>query len=138
MKHISFFYPVLLYFDMLTRNNSFNPYIHNVGILLGMIFAMNIVFIWKDAKSSFACIKGMKFFSQSIESSCFFIFAFHFIILIDLLRIVLFIMNRWYNPYVMIICYITIPLITVLVLVKLYFYIKRNKPSLLILLTGGR
>lgn len=69
-KWVGFPYPLFALFDIITKNQVYNIYIHNIAILSGMIFVINLLLFIINKKSNF-------YPSKTLLASTFFIFAAH-------------------------------------------------------------
>lgn len=70
MKFCGWIYPLLAAIDIMTKGEVFNIYIHNVGILLGMVLVVYGLGKWIERKNS---AKPNEF----LLASTFFVFACH-------------------------------------------------------------
>ena len=126
---------VLLYIpiafsDVLTIFTYFNSYIHNVGILLGIIAVINI--------SSRRIEGGSIRISPILLNSTFFVYALHKLIIDDIAKIIFSALHLPDTTMVMLLFYIVIPIITIIVCILLYKLLNRSFPGVCKLLTGGR
>lgn len=128
---VPFVYLLIAVIDALTKQAEYNEYIHRVGILFGIISIANIS---KRIIAHHECKTLV-----TLSSSSFFIFAMHYLIIGDLGRTVFIVLNiTENNPYVMLLFYFAIPIVTVLLCIITYQMLKRFSPKLCHLLSGGR
>lgn len=130
VKYLSLLYIPIAIFDTLTLYSEYNIYIHNVGILLGIIAVINI--------ASQIVKSGKVTINHLLLSSTFFVFALHKLIIDDIAKVVFSLLHLPDNTFVMLALYVIIPLITIFVCVLLYNLIEQRIPFLCSLLTGGR
>lgn len=130
LKYLSILYIPIAIFDMLTLYSVYNIYIHNVGILLGIIAVINI--------ASQLVKSGIVNTNHLLLSSTFFVFALHKLIIDDIAKVVFSLLHLPDNTFVMLTLYFIIPMITIFVCVLSYKLIERRYPFLCSLLTGGR
>ncbi len=122
-------YIVAVAADTISKEQSYNSYIHNIGILLGIVSAIIIAATLLE--------RGKIRVNPFLASSSFFLFALHTLILSDLGRIII-APVRSGSPYFLIVFYFFVPALTILVCLGLYKVLKKYFPAFASLLTGGR
>lgn len=117
--------------DTLTKGYACNGYIHNAGILLGVVSLVVVV--------SYLLEKEIVKLNSTLANSSFFIFALHGLFIGDLGKFAFTMLHiPENNPYAMLALYISVPFFTVIICFSLYTLIKQYMPKLCNLLTGGR
>lgn len=116
--------------DMFTLFTFYNSYIHNVGILIGIISVINV--------SAQMLASGKAKITPLLINSTFFVYALHKLIIDDVAKIVFSLLHLPDNTFVMLSLYVAIPIITVFICYALYQMIYRLSPAICNLLTGGR
>lgn len=116
--------------DALTRGLSYNLYIHQTGVLLGVVSAVVIV--------AYLLERGRVHVNQTLAGSSFFVYALHVSILFEVSKVVFIVFHLSDNVWSMLILYFATPICTAALGVALYILLKRFTPSLCSLLTGGR
>ncbi|OFY44252.1 MAG: hypothetical protein A2X18_01175 [Bacteroidetes bacterium GWF2_40_14] len=122
-------YPLFVFADLMSRDMSFNIYIHNIGIIVGIIFMFNIV--------SAGINSGKLRNSLILASSSFFIFAAHEPFLTFTRKVIIY----FIKPDTELLCFITyfVPAILTLgVMLSLFLFMRKFMPGLLCVITGGR
>ncbi len=122
-------YIVVVVADTISKEQSYNSYIHDVGILLGIVSAIIITATLLE--------RGKVRVNYFLASSSFFLFALHTLILSDLGKII-FAPVRSGSPYFLIVFYFLVPALTILICLGLYKVLKTYFPAFTLLLTGGR
>ncbi len=115
--------------DIITREQSYHHYIHDVGILLGIVSAIIITASLLE--------KGRIRVNPFLAGASFFIFALHNRIINNVARLILAPIHIG-SPYFLIVIYFLIPALTILICLGLYKALKKYLPTLASLLTGGR
>ncbi|MCD8291537.1 MAG: acyltransferase family protein [Prevotella sp.] len=129
LSFLPLLYTMAIAADTITKEQFYNSYIHEIGILLGIISAIIITISLLD--------KGLIKVNQFLSGSSFFIFALHTLIMHDVADI-LFEPIRNGSPYLLIMFYFFIPALTILICLGLYKILKNYFPICASLLTGGR
>lgn len=130
LKWIAFIYPVLVIADLLTKEQQYNDYIHNAGILAGIVFCFLLVA---------SLIENNRIRTVPLLSSAsFFIFAVHDPWLLSQLRKLIFMAVHPESDIAVTLLYFAVVIIVVAIAVGLYYIIKRLMPSFTALITGGR
>ena len=130
-----FEYTLLLYLpiaiiDTLTIFTKYNIYIHNVGIVAGMVVVVNLVSKLLERRQ--IEVNGL------LVNCTFFVYAFHKLIIDDVAKIVFSILHLPDNTYVMLYFYLVIPIVTIILCIGFYKLLHRFSPVTCNLLTGGR
>lgn len=128
-------YMLLLYIpiaisDTLTVFTNYNTYIHNIGILFGVVAVINIAV--HRMKSGYVKVNNL------LLNSTFFVYALHKLIIDDVAKIFFSLSHLPDNTYVMLFFYVVIPIITILICIGLYKSLYHISPVTCNLLTGGR
>ena len=116
--------------DSLTRGAGYNLYIHQAGVLLGVVSAVVIVAGLLE--------KGRVHVNATLAGSSFFVYALHTSIMFEVSKVVFILFRLGDNLWSMLILYFATPVFTAAICVVLYLLLKRYIPSLCNLLTGGR
>lgn len=121
-------YPLLAILDVYTKGQSCNHYIHNAGILLGMIFFLNLTahFLSKG------CWKTNEFLSKA----SFFVFAIHDPWLLSQFRKIIFKTLHPESDGLLTFTYFLTPALVTLAALGIYILLKRLSPSFLKVITG--
>ncbi len=122
-------YPLFVFADLITRHQSINIYIHNLGIIVGIIFMFNVV--------SAGINSGKLRNSLILASSSFFIFAAHEPFLTFTRKVMIYFLN----PKTEFLCFITYffpAVITLGVMLCLFLFMRSHLPGFLSVITGGR
>ena len=130
VRSLSLLYIPIAILDTLTLYTDYNIYIHNVGILLGIIMVVNI--------ASQIVMSGKVIINRLLYNSPFFIFAFHKLIIDDVAKVVFSLFHLPDSTFVMMTLYVIVPLITIFICVLLYKVFKQISPFACNLLSGGR
>ncbi len=123
-------YPIFVILDLLTIDSPIHLYIHNIGILIGIVFWFLAVAYLVENKQ----VKPVSFLS----SSSFFIFAIHDPWLLSQIRKILFSVIQPQSDLAICILYFANVILVTLVALGIYFIIKKLAPSFTALITGGR
>jgi len=128
IKRLSFIlYPSMVLIDLLTKNYGFNIYIHNAGVLVGIIFCFNLVASMLSTKK----VSVNKFLS----SASFFIFAFHEPLLISLKKTTFMIFKP--NTDIMLTVFYFVNVIVIIALtLMLYYFLRLFMPRFTKFITG--
>ncbi len=122
-------YPVFALADLLTKETHFNIYIHNIGILIGIVFFFNI--------ATFLLEKKYVKVNTFLTSASFFVFAFHEPCQMFLIKI-LFKTIQPNNDFMLTFLYFLAPTIIILITLVLYYYLGKFFPKFTKFITGGR
>lgn len=125
-------YPILATIDLLSIGTLYNTYIHDIGILMGVIFAINFVVLLLNKG-----IINMKL-SQILASTSFFIYAFHEPVLLSYLRKLLYVIFKPTTNSMLIFLYFFSVIIVVILCCSILFLIRKMFPRFTSLITGGR
>ncbi len=120
-------YPLIAIIDVFTKYSNFNIYIHNLGIILGIIFIFNIISYLIENRR----VKEKVLLAEA----SFFIFAIHEPIL-TLLRKILLKVYKSHSDIFLLCVYIICPIIIVFGSVLIYCYLKKFFPVFLSFITG--
>lgn len=123
-------YPIFVIFDLLTIDNLIHPYIHNIGILIGIVFwILSAAYLIENKR-----VKPIPFLS----SASFFIFAIHDPWLLSQIRKILYsVIQPQSDLSICILYFVNVFLVTIIAL-GIYFILKKLAPSFTALITGGR
>ncbi len=123
-------YALVAVADLCTKGMIFNPYLHNVGILLGIMACFRL--------SAYLIGERNVKVSPFLAASSFFIFAVHEQWLLTTIRRVI---NLTFNPsgdMVMTFLYFGYVILTVLIALALYYVLQKTMPRFTAFITGGR
>lgn len=129
-KYVSLVYLPIAIVDVLTKGDSSNIYWHNVGLLLGIV-AMVII-------GAYLIVEGKVKMYPFLVNGSFFIFASHTIYMGLLSKVIFYVLKIPNNPWTLLGFYFVIPILTSIISLIIYRFLKRYLPSLCGLLTGGR
>ncbi len=124
-----FLYPVLAIADLFTKDYDFNNYIHNAGVLVGIVFLFNVVS---------SGIKNHKIHTNSfLSNASFFVFAAHEPLLTLIRKLML---NKLpvFNETFLLLAYFIPIVIVITVLLTIYYILNKVFPGFCRLITGGR
>lgn len=130
MKLLAFLYPVIAITDLLSMNESYNAYIHNIGILCGIVFIFLLVADLLEKNT----IRPVPF----LTSASFFIFAIHDPWLLRQLRKLFY---RFINPQTdmgMCVSYFMLVLAVVFISLIIYKILINITPKFISVITGSR
>lgn len=122
-------YPLLALADLLTKTYEFNHYIHDLGIVVGIVFLFNLVSHYLE-KGKIAAI-------SFLTSATFFVFACHEPWL-TLIRKTLFKILKPETDALMTVLYFLAPALIIAVTLSVYALLKRYFPRFTQIITGGR
>lgn len=122
-------YPLIAVVDLLTKDYSYNLYIHHAGIVVGIISIFNIV--------SLAFKHNKITVSIFIANSSFFIYAMHEPLL-KYLKIIVFYLINPHSEFALIIIYFALIAILVSFLLVIYYCLNKLCPKFLKIIIGGR
>jgi fucose 4-O-acetylase-like acetyltransferase len=120
-------YPIVAALDLFTDGMAFNPYIHNLNILIGVFFCFNLV--------SFFIEKGSIQNNRILSRSSFFIFAMHE----PLLSFIRKIMYKILSPsteFMLLVIYFGGMIFTLCITLFFYYCLKKYFPGFLLFSTG--
>lgn len=116
--------------DIFTKDKDYNIFIHNVGILIGIICCFNLAgYLLNKGK-----IKTISFLS----SASFFIFAIHDPWLLTQIKKVLFVVFKPETDIMLTIFYFIIVLLTIIISLAIYYGLKRLFPRFTAFISAGR
>ena len=116
--------------DTLTKGTDYNIFIHEAGILVGIVAAVVIV--------SNLLRSGKIKVNDTLANCSFFVFALHTLIMSDIGKILFTVLHLSDTTSAMLFLYIAVPTLTIALCILLYVVLKRYAPSVCSLLTGGR
>jgi fucose 4-O-acetylase-like acetyltransferase len=123
-------YPLLVIADLFTGDCAVNSFIHRAGILVGIVFWINLVAHLLRTKKI-----GVNLF---LASSSFFLFAIHDPFLLSKIRKVLYIIFNPQSDLVITALYFLLVAVVVFIALGLYYVLKRFMPKFTAIITGGR
>ncbi len=126
---LPFIYILIAILDTLTKDYEFNIYIHDIGIIAGIVSFVLV--------ASFLIEKNIAKPNALLTGACFFVYAGHDIILNNVSKLIT---KLWYtnSQWYLLANYILIPVLVISFFLGLYALIRKHSPSLLVPLTGGR
>ena len=116
--------------DMLTKKTGYTLYIHQLGILVGIVSAVVIVSYLLEQEK----IKV----NSTLANASFFVFALHTLVMYDIGKVIFTALHLPDTTSAMLMLYFAVPTITILLCLGLYLLLKKYIPSVCNLLTGGR
>ena len=116
--------------DALTKGTANNLYIPQAGILFGIVSVIVVV--------AYLLESGKVKVNTTLANSSFFVYALHTLIIAEVGKVVFSVLHLSGNLPSMLLLYVAVPVVTVLLCVVLYVFLKRFVPSFCSLLTGGR
>ena len=129
-RYAPWFYIPIAIADTLTKGTDYNIFIHEAGILVGIVAAVVIV--------SYLLRSGKTKVNDTLANCSFFVFALHTLIMNDFGKLLFTVLHLPDNTFAMLFLYIVVPTLTIFLCVILYVVLKRYAPSVCSLLTGGR
>jgi surface polysaccharide O-acyltransferase-like enzyme len=131
IQHLSYIlYPLIVIADLLTKNYDANSFIHNAGIIVGIVFWFNLVTCLLRTKKV-----GV---NQFLAASSFFIFAIHEPLILNSIRKVLYATFNPQSDLVITMLYFLLVIIVVFIALGLYYILKRFMSRFTAIITGGR
>lgn len=127
---ISLLYFIIVTVDVITINQSFNPYLHKIGIVFGILCALFLTGIIVN-------IEKMKLLIVQLSSASFFVYAVHEPLLTILKKIA----YKTIHPassFSILCIYLFIPTITIILSLIVYRIISSISPKFVSIVTGGR
>lgn len=115
--------------DMVTKDQAYSLYIHNIAIVLGIFTAVSLTATLLE--------RGRLRVNKFLADASFFLFALHMIFIADVGKVItklMFVDSPWFMTAL----YFCVPIITITICLSLYWLLRRYAPSLCALLTGGR
>lgn len=123
-------YPLLVIADLLTIHEGYNIFIHNLGIVVGIVFSFNIAGL---------LVQKMRMANIAFWSSVsFFVFAIHDPWILTQIRKVEIAVFHPNNDFVLLLLYFVNVLLTILIAVSIYLVTKKVAPHFIAVITGGR
>ncbi len=130
IKYMPVLYLLLAIVDTLTKNTGYNTYIHNAGILAGIISTVTI--------ASYLIEKGRVKVNMTLANCSFFIFALHTLIIKIIGKVLFIALHLPDNTYSMLFLYFVVPTTTIILCLLIYIFLHRYLTNVCNLLTGGR
>lgn len=133
VRKVNWFPPLYLpitAIDTFTKKSDYNIYIHEAGIIVGVISAVIV--------TSYLIEQGKVKVNMTLANSSFFVFALHTLIMDDIGKVLFTVFHLPDNTYSMLFMYFVVPTITILLCVTIYIFLKRFSPKVCKILTGGR
>lgn len=129
-KLLVFLYPVIAIADLLTKGESFNIYIHNAGILCGILGCFLVAAYLVEKKNIVAV--------PLLTASSFFIYAIHMPWIMSQCSKIIWHLFHPESDLALTACYFVLVALAVVLSVGIYYVVKRLLPSFTALITGGR
>jgi len=130
IRNLSFvLYSIIAIADLLTKEFSFNSYIHKAGILIGIIFCFNLVALLFEKGR----IKSIPFLS----AASFFVFAMHDPLMVTLHKITFLIVKPESDISLTCLYFLNVIIIIALTLCS-YWLLRKFLPKFTTVITGGR
>lgn len=123
------FYPIMVLTDLYLWGPQWNAYLHGGGIIIGLVLAIGL--------SAHFIAKGTWSDSTSLGNSSFFIFAYHRLPLVFVIKF-LFKFIHPNSEIELLLLYIVCPAITILLGLLIYNVLKKYLPRFTSLISGGR
>lgn len=129
IKILGYFYPAFAIIDACTKSDPINSYMHNLGILSGLVMIFNL--------SSYLLNTKKITTNTFLSAASFFVFAFHEPLLTLLRRLTLLILKPS-SDSAHLMSYFLPALITVAISLIVYRALEKTLPALLKYISGGR
>lgn len=129
-KYFPLLYLIIAVVDTFTKKEVYNIYIHEAGILVGVVSAVIV--------TSYLIEKGKVKVNMTLANCSFFVFALHTLIMSDIGKALFTACHLPDNTYAMLFLYFVVPTITIILCVLIYIFLKRFLPTVCNALTGGR
>ena len=126
LRGAALLYVVLALADLLSKELGWNVYVHNVGILVGCVFAISL--------SAYGLEKALWRTNSFLEGASFFVFASHVIVPVSYTHLRAHETAEW----AIIGIYFGVALGAILICLAFYAMLRRFLPRLLSAITGGR
>jgi len=123
-------YPIIAFADLLTKKYDFNIYIHNAGIIMGIIFCFNVV--------AFLFEKGWLKSTKFLSAAAFFVFVVHDPFLLIVFRKLSYLIFHPQSDLALTTLYFANPILVIFCAIALYYILKRFLPRFTKVITGGR
>ena len=128
-KWLALAYPLLAFVDTITSRTNYNFWIHNCGILIGMISAVYVV--------SYLLKKNKVKINVFLRDASFFVFAAHYLFMSKYMKaLVMIILPK--SPFVVLFIYLFVPITTILFCLAMFGILRKWFPKMAKILTGGR
>jgi fucose 4-O-acetylase-like acetyltransferase len=123
-------YPLLAIVDFSTQDYDIHPFIHNAGIIVGIMFWINLVaYLLRTEKMSV---------NRFLSASSFFLFAIHDPLLLSKIRKILYVIFNPQSDLVVTSLYFILVFVVVFIALGAYYLLKRYIPKFTAIITGGR
>lgn len=129
-QYIPLLYILLAIVDTFTKKTDYNIFIHEAGILAGVVSAVII--------TSYLIEKGIVKVNSTLANGSFFVFALHTLIINDIGKVVFSVFHLGDNTCSMLFLYFVVPTITTIICVMIYMFLRKYLHNVCNLLTGGR
>jgi fucose 4-O-acetylase-like acetyltransferase len=131
VKHWAYaLYPLLVAADMLIKEHAANPFIHNAGVLAGIVFWVSV--------AAHLLKTGKVGVNRFLVSAAFFLFAVHEPLLLSKIHKVIYVIFNPQSDGLITALYFLVVIVTVLIALGLYYVLRRFLPKFTALITGGR
>lgn len=122
-------YPLFVFADVFTRRMEFHQYIHDIGILIGMVLVLNLV--------AYLMENNRIRVNTYLAGTSFFVYAFHGFLVWDLIKVI-FVTLRPRSEVFMILIYFIVPVVVIGVCLLVYNLLRKFVPKFLEVIIGGR
>lgn len=123
-------YPLLAIWDLCTKNELYNIYIHKIGIVMGILFMFLL--------ASYLIEKRKVHINKFLASASFFIFAIHDPWLLTQIRKVMFRIFKPETDIILTMFYFLMVFLTVVIALLIYYLLRQLLPRFTAVITGGR
>lgn len=128
-KWLAWAYPLFAIADTITCRTYINFWIHNSGILIGMIATVYV--------ASYLLKKNKVSINEFLCGASFFVFAAHYLFISKYMKILVMIIQPR-SPFVVLFIYFFVPITTILLCLAIYGILRKWFPTAAKVLTGGR
>lgn len=133
---IGYSYPFVAIFDIVTKGEDYNIYLHNIGVLLGILLVLNLLGRWLTKNPSMLP-------NRFLLASTFFIFAMHSPYNGKIVAIMLHLLPAVSSDYLLgdlqcVFYYFLTASLWIFILLSVFAFIRKVSPKLAIFLSGGR
>ena len=125
-----YLYFPIAFFDLCTKGKIYNQYIHNLGILFGIVLCFMLTAKFLESRRIFII--------PFLSSASFFLFAIHDPWVLTSVKKMLFLSIQPKSDFVLSVLYFLIVLFVVLIALGIYYLMKHYLPRFTRLITGGR
>jgi surface polysaccharide O-acyltransferase-like enzyme len=123
-------YPLLVVIDLLTKKYDFNLFVHNIGILVGIVFWFNL--------AALLLRTGKMKTNGFLAAASFFVFAVHDPILLSKFRKIVFVVLKPSSDIEITLLYFVNVIIVTGIALLLYYLLRKFLPRFTKIITGGR